>query len=770
MNLTSMLNWHYMQRICAFLMTSLLTAPPTIAHSAVSTTTPPVPTEHNLRYTTPAATWDEALPLGNGIMGALVWGDGAPLNISLDRTDLWDLRPIPEFQSAEYSYPQLRRWREEGQTADIGRIYDKPYMERPAPTKIPAGRLRLKLPGTPAFESCELDLQSAIASVRFSGGSTVKVLVHAAQPVGLLSVTTPEAGSGQPQLEIAAPRFNGAAEGREVNNGDYGDLASLGYPAPVETAGPNWRAFVQQCYGGFSFAVYAVWHQKGDGWEAAWSVAPSTEGTDPLAVARQRAMAALDIGFGVAAQPHRAWWRQYWQQSALHLPNKLLERQWYLEQYKFGAAARRGSPPVTLQGPWTADDGKLPPWKGDYHHDLNTQLTYWPCYSANHLEEGLGFLEWLWKTRPNNIAWAKNFWKLPGLNVPGVSDFSGNAMGGWPQYSFSGTTGCWLAQHFYLHWRYSQDKTFLRERAYPYLSDVATFTEALTAEKDRDGKRTLPLSTSPEIGDNRLEAWHSTITNHDLALIRWLFGAATELATELKLPDEAKRWQAALGEMPELAVAEDGRLLVARGVPLKESHRHFAHLMALHPLGLIKWEDGAAAQRTYRATLAELKNLGPEGWTGFSWAWLANLQARAHDGAGAEKTLEIFSTAFTLRNSFHANGDQSGKGYSGFTYRPFTLEGNFAAAAGIQEMLLQSYGGTLRIFPAIPAAWQDVSFHSLRAEGAFLVSARLEAGKVTMLQITAEQGGECRLVSPFSGKTLSLHLKRGQSRSLTKDP
>ena len=121
------------------------------------------------------------------------------------------------------------------------------------------------------------------------------------------------------------------------------------------------------------------------------------------------------------------------------------------------------------------------------------------------------------------------------------------------------------------------------------------------------------------------------------------------------------------------------------------------------------------------------------------------------DGDRAAEALEIFATAFCLPSSFHCNGDQSGKGYSDFTYRPFTLEGNFAAAAAVQEMLLQSYSGTLRLFPAIPADWKEASFISLRAEGAFLVSAERKEGQVQRVEIISEKGGTCRLADPFEG-------------------
>ena len=719
--------------------------------------------EHGLHFTTPVAVWDEALPLGNGIMGALVWGDGKPLKISLDRSDLWDLRLVPEFHAPEYKWRIMRAWHEQGRVADLLRVYEQPY-NRPAPTKIPAGRIELTLGGG-RFRDTSLSLSDAAASFRLDDGTEARVIVHAVEPVGMISVRTTKAV----KPNLVAPPFAGKVTDPARGGIGAGDLAQLGYPPPKETAGPDWQAFAQQGAEDFHFAVYVAWRAAGERWDGAWSVASSFEGTDPLATAKKRVEAALGTGFDAMAQTHRAWWDSYWRKSSVRLPNAIIERQWFLETYKFGAAARRGAPPITLQAVWTADDGKLPPWKGDFHHDLNTQLSYWPCYSGNRLEEGLSYLDYLWNTRQAAYDWTKRFFELPGLNVPMTADLNGNQIGGWRQYTHSATTAAWLAQHFYLHWKYSQDRVFLQERAWPYLRDAAVFLEAYTARKGPDGRRTLPLSSSPEINDNRPEAWFPSITNYDLALARWLFTAAAELAGELKLAREAERWRRVLSELPEFSLGDDGRLLVAGGHPLKESHRHFSHLMAIHPLGLIDWSDGDGARRIVRSSLADLDRIGSAWWCGYSFSWLANLAARARDGAAAEKALEIFSTAFTLRNSFHANGDESGKGYSKFTYRPFTLEGNFAAAAGVQEMLLQSHRGKILIFPAVPDSWKDVSFTNLRAQGAFLVSAERSGGVTTRVEIVAEKGGRCRLVSPFDGNVLVLDLKPGEQRILTPD-
>jgi hypothetical protein len=278
---------------------------------------------------------------------------------------------------------------------------------------------------------------------------------------------------------------------------------------------------------------------------------------------------------------------------------------------------------------------------------------------------------------------------------------------------------------------------------------VAVFLDNISIRRP-DGKRKLPLSSSPEINDNRIEAWFQETTNFDLALVRWLYGAAAAMADELGLTEEAGRWRKILGEWPDLALADDdGRLLVAPAYPLGASHRHFSHLLAIHPLGLVDWSGGEAARKTIRGALAELDRLGPDGWCGYSYSWLGNLAARAMDGEKAAEALRTFAECFCLPNSFHANGDQTKSGRSKFTYRPFTLEGNSAFAAGIQEMLLQSHAGVVRVFPAVPAAWKDVSFDSLRTYGAFLVSAKKKAGNVTEVRVRSEKGGRFRLENPF---------------------
>jgi hypothetical protein len=178
--------------------------------------------------------------------------------------------------------------------------------------------------------------------------------------------------------------------------------------------------------------------------------------------------------------------------------------------------------------------------------------------------------------------------------------------------------------------------------------------------------------------------------------------------------------------------------------------------MAIHPLGLLDWDKGEPDRQIIAASLADLERLGTDFWCGYSYSWLGNMWARARNGEKAASALGTFAGCFCLPNSFHVNGDQSGTGKSKFTYRPFTLEGNFAFAAGLQEMLIQSHGGILRLFPAIPDSWKEVSFRDFRAEGAFLVTAAIRAGNLDSVRIFPEKDGRLRMLNPFSQRPFSI--------------
>ncbi len=690
--------------------------------------------------------WDKAIPLGNGMLGALVWKQGELLRLSLDRADLWDSRPMKDLDRKEFSYGWIRDMVTKNEYSLVQQYFDAPYEKEPAPTKIPGASLSFDIRFLGPVHSVRLSLDSALCVIRWENGTVLTTFVHAFRSSGwFLWQHVPR--FVPPSL--ASPPYAGTGDTATQGSVQGANLVRLGYRPGTVMYGKTSITYRQEGWGGFRYEACVMWQRpNAQTIEGTWTISSHMRTAPEGASASSQCAEALVRGFAADLGTHAEWWKRFWAKSAVKIPDTLIEKQWYLEQYKFGSASRRGAPPISLQAIWTADNGRIPPWKGDYHNDLNTEMSYWPCYAGNHLEEGLAYLDFLDANLPAYTSYTRRFFGVEGLAVPGVTTLDGSPMGGWMQYAGSPTVSAWLAQHFYLHWRYSMDTVFLRTRGYPWLRETATFLEQVTL-KGEDGVRGLPLSSSPEIRDNDVSAWFTHTTNYDLALMKFVFSAGAEMAGALHLEADSAHWRAIGNELAGFALSEKQELMFAPGFPYGESHRHFSNAMAIHPLGLIRWEDGPRAKEIIHNTLARFDSIGPKGWCGYSYAWLANMKARGMDGEGAARALSIFARAFCSPNSFHLNGDQTRSGYSGFTYHPFTLEGNFAFASGLQEMLLQSSRGHIEVFPAVPKRWKDASFATLRAEGAFLVSAKKEKGIVREVRIDAESGGEAKLRNPF---------------------
>ncbi|WP_184543759.1 glycosyl hydrolase family 95 catalytic domain-containing protein [Mucilaginibacter sp. FT3.2] len=713
------------------------------------------PAKHDLHFDTLARRWDEAIPLGNGMVGALVWQKAGHLRFSLDRADLWDLRPMKGLHRPEFNYQWVLSQVSKNDYAPVQKYLDEPYDQEPAPSKIPGGALEFNTDGWGDVQSVNLHLPNALCEVKWANGTILKTFVHATAPVGWFRF---ENINTKLVPRLIAPKYQGEVKiAGDPVGGD--DLSRLGYAQGTIKKNGNSITYVQKGYGGFVYQINVSWHQtNAHTVEGVWSISSQypNKKINPLAAAI--AQNTLKRSFAKDFASHSAWWQSFWSKSAIHVPDELIEKQWYLEQYKFGSASRSGAPPISLQAVWTADNGRLPPWKGDFHHDLNTQLSYWPSYSSNHLKEGMVYLDHLDANKANYKRYTKMYFGKDGLAVPGVTTLDGTEMGGWIQYSLSPTVSSWLGQHYYLQWRYSMDKNFLLTRAYPWIKEAAAFIENLTV-LDSAGHRKLPISSSPEINDNDITAWFHQNTNYDLSLMKFTFKAAAELATALGQTDEAAHWQTIGAQFDDFALTPANELMFAPGMAYNQSHRHFSNMIGIYPLGLIKWEDGIKSQAIIKNSIHLLDSIGPAYWCGYSYSWLANMKARAKDGEGAAKDLTIFAKAFCSVNSFHLNGDQTKSGYSKFQYRPFTLEGNFAFASGLQEMLIQSYAGFIEVLPAVPAAWTDIAFEDLRTEGAFLISLKKAGGQVTEVKIVAEKGGETKLKLPF--KTFVATTKYG---------
>ena len=710
--------------------------------------------QSDLTFDSLAASWDEGMPLGNAVVGELVWRKGNALRLSLDRTDLWDLRPVDSLSGDNYSFKWVREHIVKKDYYPVQKKFDHPYDREAAPSKLPGAALEFSLEHLGKPQSVHLYIKDALCEVVWANGVRMQTFVHASEPVGWFVFENVDFDL-VPQL--VTPVYCNGKPGESGNSLSGQGLQRLGYSQGEVNRQGNTITYHQPGYGDYCYDVAVKWQRMGNKVVGAWSITSSLSSDK----AADEVEAALQRGLAPDYKSHGKYWSEYWAKSWVKVPDAIIQHQYDNEMYKFASASRENSYPISLQAVWTADNGNLPPWKGDYHHDLNTQLSYWPAFAGNHLSESLGYINTLWNQRDVYRRYTRRYFGTDGMNVPGVCTLTGEPMGGWIQYAMGQTVGAWLAQNFYLYWLYSADRDFLADKAYPFISEVATYMEQQSMV-DANGVRRLEYSSSPEIFDNSLQAWFADMTNFDLSLMHFIFEVASKCAAELNRDDEACHWEKLRSQLPDYDVDSTGALTFAKGFPYNASHRHFSHALAIHPLGLIDMSHGEADARIIRATLNRLEQYGPDYWTGYSYSWYANMLARAFEGEKAADALRTFASCFCLPNTFHVNGDQSGTGKSKFTYRPFTHEGNFAFASGLQEMLLQSHTGVIRVFPAVPAAWQDISFGNLRAVGAFLVSAERKGGKVVSLKVYSERGGKLKIVSPVSGEVLSYDTNPGE--------
>lgn len=700
----------------------------------------------NLRLAAPITSWEDALPLGNGLMGALLWGEGNVLRLSLDRGDLWDERT-----HGEQEWWKKHPWDAADREADPWGKYYRGL----TPTKLPAGRAELLLDSGQLLDEFELDLATAQGTATTKTGATIQAFASATEPVLMLRVS----GSAISGIDLVPA---GAGAGTFANTHSGGAVDALGYPPAQRGSAINMNWYVQEAADGFSYcACVAVQNSMKEGTSeslAAISITTSddAEDEDLLALAQRRCTEALAAGYNTMLEAHGAWWTKFWATSSVSVPDPAIQRNYQFNRYLYGAGSRKNAPPMPLQGVWTADNGGLPPWKGDYHNDLNTQLTYCAYQEAGNFDSGESYLDFLWGLTPVFRDFARDFYGTSGLASPGVMSRQGQPLGGWSQYALSPTMSAWNAHMFYLHWRYTEDHEFLVQRAYPWSSEVGQCLEELLTVDD-DGKLVLARSSSPEIFDNSARAWLIPNSNYDLMCLKMLFLALAEMAHAQSLGADRLKWLSLANALGDFHVNDEGELLLDADTPLEESHRHLSNLIGIYPFNLISIDGSEQDRQRIRKSLEVWDALGTEWWTGYSWAWMGCLRARVGDGEEAARHVEVYANAFVSRNGFHVNGDQSGKGHSSFTYRPFTLEGNFAAMQVVQEMLLQSWSPTpgtagtevIRIFPAMPECWAEASFSELRAEGGHRVSATREGGVTTSFAVVAGKDGVMKIRDNF---------------------
>lgn len=725
--------------------------------------------KHKLHFKKSICSWDEGIPLGNGRIGSLIWGNADSLRFSIDRTDIWDTSAPRNTECEEFTYKNMVHLAKNGDTQKIRELFDAPY-NYPTPTKLPAGKIILQFQQGSNVES-ELDLEKAEARLKINTGEekiSLRAFCHATSKTGMICVKCSEQVF---EVILENPQFGKLDVVEEFsydpNNRkiSQGGLKKIHYPEPVVEkidGSPSFQWFKQKVDETFSYGIVLGVLKKKKETLIFYRVVTSNDGEEWIEDAKRQIQEELSLGYNTCKKNHREWWKAFWEKSSISLPDAFFEKQWYLSNYLFASCSRKGDYPMPLQGVWMADDGELPPWKGDYHNDLNTQLSYSHFFKANHLEEGESFIDFLWNSMDAAKKFAKNFYGTEGICLPGVMTIDGKPLGGWPMYSLSPTHQIWLCQTFDLYYRYTGNLDFLRKRVWVYFEETAKCITSLLEE--RNGLYYLPVSSSPEIHDDEKESWLTPNSNYDLALLYYLFEKLIEFSVILENRQE-EYWRGFLNKLPKLAINEKKVLMLSPDESLQESHRHLSNAMAISPLKLMRYED---EKDVIDATIQDYEYLGTGMWTGFSFTWMSHLYAIQKNGEGAYEQLRIFWESFCSSNGFHLNGDYKKRGYTTFHYRPFTLEANMHAADALQEMLFQMENGVVELFPAIPNTWKEkeISFKNLRGEKGVLVSATWIPDVGCEVVFQAEKEQKIQIKSNIQD-TIEVCLHAGERKHIT---
>lgn len=432
----------------------------------------------------------------------------------------------------------------------------------------------------------------------------------------------------------------------------------------------------------------------------------------------------LDIGQSVPELPTDELLRAY--TGGDSADDRALEALYFsYGRYLLISSSRPGSLPANLQGVWNASTA--PPWGADYHPNINLQMSYWLAEATNLTETTPPLFEFVDRLRTRGRESAKVVFDADGWVVNNETNpFDYTGVHDWPTAFWFPEAGAWLAQHLWEHYAFGRDERFLEQTAYPVLRETAEFWLSYLRADPRDGRLVAVPSYSPEHGPftagtsmsqqivwdlftNLLEA--GEILDTDVEFRERVRQARDQLDTGLRIG----RW----GQLQEWKEDLDRQ---------DDEHRHVSHLFALHPGRQI---SPLTTPELTEAAKASLTARG-DGGTGWSKAWKVSFWARLLDGDHAHLMFRQLLRESTLSNLWD-------------THPPFQIDGNFGAAAGVAELLVQSHTGVIQLLPALPGAWPDGRVDGLRARGGCVIGLTWQAKSLTEARIDATAGGDVRL-------------------------